>query len=289
MVSLPTFNNTGVTATLEQEGAADVSSGVVWANSDTPLWSKVSNSQPGFTFDFNVSVDSERSLALAPTIPYTIFTGDLAGTGEVDLPWTLTFVSNHQAAIGFRLFVMAEAAPALFSSTHFADVTNDPAPYLYATYTSSSSVWGIPKFGGNITLTIPLDFDATLAPQEHDGSDTKNAITRIVRDPNWNGRLQVFMIADDSGAGTISSATFVGPVVPFHTGQIGLDLNRRARVVHDYIGGFPYLSDEAVADPWRDGVMVHPDSSDPDEMRKRHPFVPPMSEGVVDDDIPKVE
>lgn len=71
--------------------------------------------------------------------------------------------------------------------------------------------------------------------------------------------------------------------VPFHTGSQDFPLARRARVVHDFVGGFPYLSDEAVADGFREGVMLHPRSFDPKDRPSE--FVPPPGEGVTNDEV----
>lgn len=292
MPSQPTFENTSFVATLEQNG--DFSSGATtWtdrtgdANLANWIFSGGNFTNPGFTFNFGVNLDSERSLNLAPTIPYTDVNDDLAGTSETDRPWTLSIVAASNTFVAFTLYVMTEPAPVLFASTsHVAHTTNTPAPYLVETFTSASSVWSL--FLSGALMTIPIDFSTTLTPVG--GTSTTNSINRIIRDPLWNGRLQFFITTSDNTVNTtIGAASFVGQVVPFHTGQMGLDVKRRARVVHDYINGFPYLSDEAVEDPFREGVQVHFSSADPVELRRHFTYVPPASEGIVDDDIGEVE
>jgi hypothetical protein len=51
----------------------------------------------------------------------------------------------------------------------------------------------------------------------------------------------------------------------------------------------PYLSDEAVMDGFIDNVKVKPSSFDPDDPKDHNPFIPPPSEGVVDDDLVDIE
>jgi len=299
MPSQPTFDPES-TATLEQIGDYGSST---WTEGGSPAplanWSNSLNL--GLTFNFSISTESERSLNLAPTIPYTDVNSDLAGTSETDRAWDLLILPSTLPTSGkaFSLYVMAEPDPNLLFNTlnglghpytHIPDTTNSTPPYLYASYTSSSSVWT--QFNiGSVTplfyILIPIDFSSTLTPVG--GSPTTHAINKIVRDPLWNGRLQFFLTMDESYTATIAAVNFSGPTVPFHTGQMGLDIHRRARVVHDYINGFPYLSDEAVEDPFREGVMVHQSSADPPEIRRHTTYNSPASEGVVDDDIPTVE
>jgi len=287
MPTQPTFENSLTVATLEQTG--DSTSGV-WAEQtlDFPLGDLSATRNYGVTFNFGVSVEGERSLNLAPSIPYTDVNSDLAGTSEADRPWNLLIPTTLLAPSNAILYVTSESTPEIFNSTtQLAETSASPAPYLYESYTTLSSEWTTYSLFNLYALLIPLDFSKTLTPVG--GSPVTHAINKLVRNPLWNGRLQFFLTTTGTSAQINPSTLFVGPTVPFHTGQMGLDIHRRARVVHDYINGFPYLSDEATEDPWREGVMVHSSSTDPTETRRHNPYVPPAAEGVVDDDIPNVE
>ena len=296
MPTQPTFEEGNFSTSISQNGTYTTGSGT-WANTASGTASfGVSNY--GFSHTFGISNQTDEALDtaigvsgalnLAPQIPYTDVNSDLAGTSETDRPWTLVIPTNSVVPLGFTLYMMNQTAPQTYNSTtHIAHTTASPAPLLVNTYLSSSSVWSLA--GSAYTATIPIDFAATLTPVG--GVATTHAINKLVRNPNWNGLLQFFLILNETGSFSVFAITnsFSGPVVPFHTGQMGLDIHRRARVVHDYINGFPYLSDEATEDPWREGVMVHSSSSDPTETRRHNPYVPPAAEGVVDDDIPNVE
>ncbi len=289
MPTQPTFEEPPVSATLIQAGSYNGSTWtegtVTSAGAINPniSWSDTQNI--GYTFDFGISTESERGLNLAPLIPYTDVNSDLAGTSETDRPWGFV-IAMATTRRTFTLYVENNPAPELFSTSNPPVASGTPSPLLYQTYTNTDLVWTV--FGSNYNLEIPIDFSTTNTTVA--GTSVSNGINKLVRDPLWNGRIQFFLVLGESVTiSTVASGTFLGRVVPFHTGQMGLDIHRRARVVHDYINGYPYLSDEAVEDPWREGVMVHAASADPVEPRRHHSYIPPISEGVVDDDIPDVE
>ena len=239
-----------------------------------------------FNFDFGVTLDSENR-ALAPTIPFTNVTSDLAGTGETDRYWTFTLGTTEASTNSDTIiYMVSNPSSELPSLTNVIKPSMTPDPYIVQSLQSSDAAWVLN--GSVYDITISMDFNATLTTVG--GTVVTNAIHKIINDPKWNGRVQIFVGPFSVAASfTATFATFGGLTQTWHTGGIGLDINRRARVVHDYVSGFPYLSDEAIADPWRDGIMVHYSSADPDEKRKHYPYVPPPQEGAVEDDIPKVE
>lgn len=293
---MATFEEGSFTASFSQSGTYTTGSGT-WADAASGVASfGVSNYGISYTFgtanqtdgDLDTALGVTGTLVLAPQIPYTDVNSDLAGTGESDRYWTLTLNTDSAVPLGFSLYVMNKADPVAYNSTtHIAHTTASPAPILIETFLSSSSVWSLS--GSLYTATIPIDFAATVTPVG--GVAATHGINKLVRNPNWNGLIQFFLVLNEAGSfSTLATTTsFTGQVVPFHTGQMNLDVRRRARVVHDYILGNPYLSDEAIEDPWREGVMVNSASSDPLEHRRHHSYVPPSKEGVVDDDVPNVE
>jgi len=163
----------------------------------------------------------------------------------------------------------------------------------------------------------PIVNDAITFPAGHDNpttnrgglpinaADTRNTaanwgrLQSYIQNSQWTGRLAltVYNIVDAASRGpswpSVEGAlAFVedGPVTTavhssFHTGQIGAPMRKRCRVRHDPKSGFPGLSDEFVKDGYREGMMVLPDSWDPED-RTGQDFYPPPNEGVVDDEVP---
>ncbi len=313
-VTLPTYDTkvSRLALSPNQQGEAfnvfDINR--TWTEGDFPL--AVHRFQSvAVSFDFSVTNDPVRGLTLAPRRPFTSVTGDLAGTGESDNYWQLKLGTDETSIPNFDWMVMMtiSADPDPFSLTNLPFVFQNsssgngvsnvvPAWYLLREIGPSSSEW-VQKIFSPYSIVIDIDFESTLIALQSNsnvlnliGDDTPNAVNRIPNDGAWNGLVQfaIRLVTQDNVVRlNVTSASFAGLTHPWHTGQMGLDVRRRARVVHDYITGTPYLSDEAIADPWRDGVMVNSANSDPDEIRKHHSYVPPLTEGVVDDDIPKVE
>ncbi len=290
MASLPSYSNKVVSTSLTPNVFGRTLVAFVWSeSSDFPVTASA-GATPVFNFDFGVSVDSERALALAPRIPFTNVTADLAGTGETDRYWTLTFTTTLTTpASSAAVYLVSDPDPDLPSSSNLIDLSLTPSAYIIKDLSISDSEWVLN--GTTYDLVFELDFNSSFTTI--DGTTVTNAIHKIVNDPVWNGRIQVFFDLTALENVSITALTFAGLTQPFHSGQMGLDIARRARVVHDYISGTPYLSDEAVTNPWTGGaagnIPVHPSSADPEEQRRHHPYTPPPGEGVVDDDIPDVE
>jgi hypothetical protein len=106
------------------------------------------------------------------------------------------------------------------------------------------------------------------------------------------GRIVVYPTEGAGGDLTITPE-FQARQVPFHTGMMvgESEVKRRARAVHSYKSGFPYLSDEAVPDGYTEGIMMHPDDYDPIDPvdQGRGDYVPSPDESVVDDEITDLE
>ncbi len=284
-VTLPTYDTRHVettTATLSQQGT-DTSG--TWADASFPFTLSASTTYMGLTFDFSVTTESERSLLLAPRIPFTNVTDDLAGTSETDRYWTLTLTTSNTSipSQNFPLTGLFVAAPGLWSSGNLpSTLTNDIA---LTTIASSSSEWTLN--GSTYDFVFQIDFNASFAV---DGVTTTHVFAKLVNDPAWNGRLLFAVRGTPTSTPqfVVTGATFSGLTNGWHTGAMDMP-NRRGRVVHDYITGAPYMSDEAVQDGFRDGIMIHPDNWDPDDPKDRDPWVPPPGEGVVEDEIVDLE
>jgi hypothetical protein len=233
------------------------------------------------SYDFSINNDAERGLALGPRLPFTAATDDLAGTGETATTWDLTITAVVPAPFVFTVVGLTSHTPPIFSDG------NDPHTYIVTegasfvvaldviTATSTSSTTSI-DFHSNYLETVT---GATITRPFHD----------MVNDPLWNGLFQFAIVPVSGITSGVTAATFSGNTHRWHTGSPNFPLDRRARVVKDYITGQTYLSDEAVPDGYRDGIMVHPDNYDPPDPLDTDSYTPPPGEGVVDDDVIDVE
>ena len=142
-------------------------------------------------------------------------------------------------------------------------------------------------------ISIPLG-TATVEPVF--GGTTYNLASEsyIFEDANASGDISLSLIFA-TGLATVQviNPTLVMTETPFHTGMMvgESELKRKARAVHSYKSGFPYLSDEAVPDGFTDGIMMHPDDYDPIDpvAQGRGDYVPSASESVVDDEVTDLE
>jgi hypothetical protein len=245
----------------------------------------------GFVFDLSgsYSTESERSLALEPPI-FNYF--------EITL-----YRTNATANTGGEMFVffVPEFVPLDYNNSRDPGQRNE---WLIG-YENADSF-----FTNADSLTIPIGgnsdkIDPTTIPVEWSNSTRINSedigdlnanwgrFQSYVRNSQWTGRVAftVYLTVDSgitrfySTEGTGTQPGMVASEHKFHSGQIGLPMRRRARVRHDPKSGFPGLSDEFIPDGYREGLMVLPDSWDPED-RTNMDFFPPPSEGVVDDEVP---
>ncbi len=288
MASLPSYDNTKVQSlSLSQDQVGESSSPTVWNDITLP---HTSGFHIGFSFDFSITRESEQNLALAPRIPFTAATSDLAGTGETSNTWTLTFgTTETEPPLAVRTLygvVSAELDPWSDSNTMVTALATTGATYLIEAIAASSATWVQDETTLLYSMVWNFDF-LTNYTETVTGTPVLNPMHSIVNDPNWNGLMQ-FILAP-VGNFTITSLGFAGNTHKWHTGQIGAPMRQRGRVVHDYITGQPYMSNEAVPDGYRDGIMVHPDNFDPTDPNDTDFFTPPPGEGVVDDEVDNLE
>ena len=249
----------------------------------------------GISFDFGVTNEPERGLALAPRIPFTAGTNDLAGTGETATTWTLTLSTSETAFPGGIFFMtlhgVIAATPAVWcgsTNTPSANVVTSGVTYLIAFITSVDSEW----VQNGPTFDLVFNFDFLTNYNESVGNPgplVERPQWSAVNDPLWNGLMQFVLTGSNAGSVELTAATFAGNTHDWHTGMIGAPMRARGRVVHDFITGQPYMSDIAVRDGFRDNVMVHPDNFDPSDPLEESPFTPPPGEGVVDDEVDNLE
>ncbi len=289
-VTRPAYDSTKVTARSLTPNQVGTELASTWTDTALPI--NVGNfTRLGFSFDFGITTESERGLNLAPRIPFTTATDDPAGTGETATTWSLTLTTD-QASIPSSVGSLHgdnAAAPSVWSGT-----TNVPSDifdqtgngYFIETITSTSSAWV--QNGSIFELVWNFDFHTNYV----DSVGTTTTIERpqwaIVNDPLWNGLMQ-FVLTLQLNNVSVTAITFAGNTHNWHAGAMGMPMRRRARVVHDFISGQPYMSNTAVRDGFRDNVMVHPDNFDPSDPLEESPFTPPPGEGVVDDEVDNLE
>ena len=286
-VTLPTYDSSKVTSTSLNPNQTGRDSGSTWTEDVTPINLSASRTI-GFSFDFSINNESERNLALAPQIPFTTATDDLAGTGETATTWTLTLlttVRDLDTVQDVSLYGIAAAAPSAWSDSNLAsaNLAAVDTAYLIETVTGSSSTW-VPVANDIHNLVWNFDFHTNYT-QAVGGAVIARPQWTTINNPLWNGLMQFILGPLSNGVMTFGTITFAGNTHRWHTGASGMPHDRRARVVHDYITNQTYMSDEAVADGYRHGIMVHPDNFDPVDPIEDNPFTPPPNEGVVDDDI----
>lgn len=289
MVVLPTFDSTKVSSlnlTPDQLGTSG--SGVDWADASFPV-SVTPTRDLGFSFNFGITNDSERGLALAPRIPFTTATDDLAGTGETATTWTLTLATTRTSLpLGTAiLYGITSTAPSVWSGSANTPTLNIAATntaYIIETFGLVDSAWV--QNGSVFDMVFNFDFHTNYT-QAVGGAAIERPQWSIFNNSLWGGLVQ-FIMTRDSTAISITGITFAGNAHDWHTGGMGMP-KRRGRVVHDYITGQPYMSNIAVQDGYRDNVMVHPDNFDPSDPLEDSPFTPPPGEGITDDEIVDLE
>ena len=274
-----------LTLTPSQKGYAPLSSGV-WQESNFPFEINTTT-EVGFSFDFGVDNEASRGLALAPRRPFTNYTTDPLGIGETSKLWTLTLsttATSIPATIFFLYGTLGYPVEAWSGSTNTPNLnrTTLNESFFVVGVSPDSTNWVLN--GSTYDVVFNLNFASDFT-ESTTGATVSQPFNQLVNHPEWTGLLQ-FIVDPTLGASfTFSAATFAGYTVRAHTGMVGAP-NRRARVVHDYITGLPYMSDEAVSDGFREGIMVHPDSFDPADPLDTDYFVPRPSEGLVEDEIP---
>ena len=289
VVTLPAYDSTKVTARSLTPNQVGTELSSTWTDTALPI-NADDFTRVGFSFDFGVTNESERGLSLAPRIPFTTATDDLAGTGETATTWTLTLTTDQASipsSVG-SLHGVNTVAPDPWSGT-----TNIPSSifttagtgYAVEVIGASSSSWT--QTGSVFSLVYNFDFHTDYTDSS-DGSVVERPQWTIVNDPLWNGLMQ-FVLTLTIGNVSITAITFAGNTHNWHAGGMGMPMKRRGRVVHDFITGQPYMSDTAVRDGFRDNVMVHPDNFDPSDPLEESPFTPPPGEGVVDDEVDDLE
>ena len=303
-VTLPTYDSSKV-SDLTISSASQSGSDVVGIYTESSSLNLTLLSTAGISVDFSTTNESERGLTLGMSRPFTNVTSDLAGTGESSNSWTLTIftdllsTSTISAIDPITLHVVNSPNPSVWSASNLPSTnldTNQATTLLHIIDRDSSFL----KRQGATTfnIVVPLDFlaDGTYTVGSGtDANDTSGGVSRaplgkIVNNGSWGGLIQ-FILVHPIALTTIviSFSSFTGKVSVPHTGNIGDPLDRRARSVHDYITGQTYLSDEAVADGYRHGIMVHPDNFDPVDPIEDDPFTPPPNEGVTDDEVIDLE
>jgi hypothetical protein len=253
------------------------------------------NIEIGISFDFGVSQESERGLALGPRLPFTAATDDLANTGETAGKWTLTLGTNLTATSTIpNVYMVRDPSDWTgMTNTPYTNRTNSgDESILIENMTDASDTWVLNDNETTYDLVWEFDFLTT----GYSGAVSQTALAPTIRpmhnmvnSPTWSGLFQFHLYAASAISMEISSALFSGEIQPWHSGFMGEELRQRARAVHCYITGQPYMSHLAVEDGFRDHVMVHRDNRDPADPLDTDYFVPPPSEGVVNDEIDNIE
>lgn len=292
MVILPTYDSTKVSSlslTPAQLGSSTTSNST-WTERTLPLTTR-SSVAPGFSFNFGVTNDTERGLVLAPRIPFTAVTQDLANTGESRVVWTLTLnttnINPEQTSAAF--YGVTSFAPEAFSTGNdpYTLSITEGSSFLMPIISLLSKTW-VQNESGLWDIVLNMNFLSDYTDSVS-GATVTSPHAANVNNSGWNGLLQFFIIPSAFWVVTFTDMTFVGKIHDWHTGFMGAPLDVRGRAVHDYKTGQPYMSNEAVADGFLDGIMVHPDNFDPEDPLDTDPFTPPPGEGVVDDELTDIE
>lgn len=249
----------------------------------------------GITFDFGFSTSGD--LLLAPSLPFTRPADALRGSAAE--PWTLrleTSLTNPVTVL--NLYMVLNPQPWTTANSPYTCRAGNLADesVKIEQISNTSDAWELNANGSTYDLVWEFDFDTSAREAGWYGSYTLDYISPdihpfrdLISDSSWNGTLQFHIFAGGAVSCAINAASLTGEVQEFHTGFMNEDINKRSRAVHCYITGQPYMSHEAIEDGWRDGIMVHPDNSDPADPLDTDYFTPPPGEGVVDDEIPDVE
>jgi len=211
---------------------------------------------------------------------------------------TLEFDVTYGA--GVNPVVLGALAVAVFESntTEAFSVANIP-PFPVGGLGANWKYYGIDDGTGWSAATTPAEISIPLGNGVMDPAlgTTYRSLTNesyIFENTSSDGMISLSLVFGTGlSVALVNSPTLVMTETPFHTGMmVGEgDLKRRARAVHSYKSGFPYLSDEAIPDGHTDGIMVHPDDYDPIDpvAEGRGDYIPSPSEGVVDDEVTDLE
>jgi hypothetical protein len=214
----------------------------------------------------------------------------LAGTGETTEVWTLTLstANTNVEAVSAALYGVTTHTPTAFATGNdpYTLSTTTNSSFLISTVSLLSSNWTLN--GSTYDLVWELDFTDSYTDAVS-GAAVSSPIFAAINDAEWTGLIQFFLIPSAFWSVSITAATFAGRALNWHTGMMDAKVDVRGRAVHDFITGQPFMSNEAVEDGYRDGILVHPDNYDPADPLDDDPFTPPPGEGVVDDNIVDLE
>ena len=202
---------------------------------------------------------------------------------------------------GVNPVVLGALAVAVFESntTEVFTALNIP-PFPVGDLTGTGwKYYGIDDGTGWSAATTPAEISVSLGNVVMDPAlgTTYYSLTDeayIFEDANSDGMISLSLVFGTGLSVTlVNTPTLVMSETPSHTGMMvgESELKRKARAVHSYKSGFPYLSDEAVPDGFTDGIMMHPDDYDPIDpvAQGRGDYVPSASESVVDDEVTDLE
>jgi hypothetical protein len=288
---LPTeYATSEVTYRTSQDGFFDVGTGI-WNEAGGGLISGqagVGGSAVYLGLQFQLyTLSADQGYPLSPPVfpeprPFDFVTGAVAETSPFDL--LLSSVPGLNLNNGtLVIYMVPEVTPAEFSNV------SPPG--------SRGEFVGFTNVLGSIIYVGP---DAT----RQTSTLLYSVMKPYIQHPNFRGKIaftcvwlastgRVFWYSSRFGLATGQPPELQTRQTSFNTGMMvgESELKRRARVVHSYKSGFPYLSDEAIPDGYTEEIMMHADDYDPIDPvdQGRGDYVPSPSENVVDDEITDLE
>lgn len=219
------------------------------------------NNWLGIQLTMNLNYDPTHGVPLAPT-----------GFSAITINLTTVRLPAAFDAGTLTPYMVPEYTPAPYSNILLPGTRNEIA---------CGTALAVAAGGGaGVIHTVTLD-PAVMTP--YIGHSTWRGVVSISLE--WTNQVGVAGRVWSNAAP--DTAYFDTTEYGYNTGFQGNYRGRRARAVHDFKSGLPYMTDEAVPDGYLEGVMVHPDSWDPIDPDPT--YVPPPGEGLADDEVSSLE
>jgi hypothetical protein len=235
-------------------------------------------------FDFGVTNETERSLAIDPPVTFT--------NASESSYFTLKLDTNITIPSAGSLYMYFWNIPDLGLITPTYEPNLEPllsAEVFIETEIDNTSAAYVLQGDGTYSLIWNLDWDATYFKSDDSriglGEPVPFAFRDVCRNVLWNGRLGFTLANVAYGQIIFSGVSLSGPAIQFHTGRSG-SRNTQGRAVHDMKTGLQAFAPEMQEDGFYEGIWTVAKAWDHKDPMEESPYEPPETEREREDDYP---